>query len=258
MGGKAGRNFASERQDEGKSVFQGVAQHIKNLHGKHRRVAVAAWSNGARERLAHLMEENGVEDIAKVETWAEALKLKKTTVAFVVLGMEHGVETSDFAIIAEQDILGDRLVRPRRKSKKASDVLTEASALGPGDHVVHVEHGIGKFIGLSTIHAIGAPHDCLEVHYHGGDKLFLPVENIELLSRYGSDSDSVQLDRLGSAAWQSRKARMKARILEMAEQLIRVAALRMTRTAEPPACTKNLRRASLTTKPRIRRPALMP
>ncbi len=233
MAGKIGRNFSAERAQEGVSVFDGVVQHIHNLQSRGKRVLVAAWTNGARERLAHLLEEHGIEAMTKVESWPEALKSKKATVNFAVLGLEHGLEAPDFAILAEQDILGDRLVRPRRKSKKASDVLTEAASLGPGDFIVHVDHGIGKFIGLTTVMAAGAPHDCLEVHYHGGDKLFLPVENIELLSRYGSDSETVQLDRLGGAAWQARKARLKTRILEMAEALIRVAAVRMTRTAEP-------------------------
>jgi transcription-repair coupling factor (superfamily II helicase) len=233
MGGKQGRNFSADRQTEGVSTFDAVVQHIRGLQGRNKRVLVAAWTNGARERLAHLLEEHGIAEMAKVENWPDALKAKKTTVCFAELGMEHGIEAGDFAILAEQDILGDRLVRPRRKSKKASDVLTEATSLGPGDFVVHVDHGIGRFIGLNTVTAAGAPHDCLEVHYHGGDKLFLPVENIELLSRYGSDSETVQLDRLGGAAWQARKARMKSRILEMAEALIRIAAIRMTKTAEP-------------------------
>ena len=73
----------------------------------------------------------------------------------------------------------------------------------------------GRFIGLKSIEAAGAPHDCLELHYAGGDKLFLPVENIELLSRYGSEDTEVALDRLGGGAWQARKAKLKQRIREV-------------------------------------------
>ena len=87
------------------------------------------------------------------------------------------------------------------------------------------------FIGLRAIEAAGAPHDCLEIHYAGGDKLFLPVENIELSSRYGSEGAGVELDRLGGAAWQARKARMKNRIREIAGELIKVAAERQLREA---------------------------
>ena len=104
-----------------------------------------------------------------------------------MLGLESGFETADAAVIGEQDILGDRLVRPRRAARRAENFIAEVTSLAAGDLVVHVDHGIGRFIGLRAIEAAGAPHDCLEIHYAGGDKLFLPVENVELLSRYGSE-----------------------------------------------------------------------
>ena len=102
-----------------------------------------------------------------------------------------------------------------------ADFLTDVTALAEGDLVVHVDHGIGRFNGLKTIEAAGAPHDCLEILYAGGDRVYLPVENIELLSRYGSDEAEVPLDKLGGVAWQARKARLKKRIRDMAEALIR-------------------------------------
>src|SRR5439155_1204859 len=130
--------------------------------------------------------------------------------------LETGFETATTAVISEQDILGDRLVRPRRQGRRPENFIAEVTSLSAGDVVVHVDHGIGRFVGLRAIEAAGAPHDCLEIHYTGGDKLFLPVENIELLSRYGAEQSGVELDRLGSGAWQARKARMKQRIRETA------------------------------------------
>src|SRR5207244_3346079 len=112
-----------------------------------------------------------------------------------VVGMESGFETDDVAVISEQDILGDRLVRPRKAHRKLDNFISEVTSLAAGDLVVHVEHGIGRFAGLQTLEVGGAPHDCLELHYAADTKLFLPVENIELLSRYGSDNASVELDR---------------------------------------------------------------
>jgi len=166
-----------------------------------------------------------------VTSWSEALSLPRHQIALAVLGLEGGFETDDVAVVSEQDILGDRLVRPRRAARRAENFIAEATSLSAGDLVVHVDHGIGRFIGLKTIEAAGAPHDCLELHYAGGDKLFLPVENIELLSRYGAEETAVDLDRLGGGAWQARKARMKSRIREMAAELIKVAAERLTREA---------------------------
>src|SRR5207248_3485873 len=159
-------------------------------------------------------------------------------VALAVLGLESGFETADAAVISEQDILGDRLVRPRRAGRRPENFIAEVTSLTAGDLVVHVDHGIGRFVGLRAIEAAGAPLDCLEIHYAGGDRLFLPVVNIELLSRYGSEEAGVELDRLGSGAWQARKARMKNRIREIANELIKVAAERLLReapklTAEP-------------------------
>ncbi|ODN70831.1 Transcription-repair-coupling factor [Methylobrevis pamukkalensis] len=117
------------------------------------------------------------------------------------------------------------------RRKKAKNALTEVASLSEGDLVVHVDHGIGRFVGLRTIEAAGAPHDCLEIVYAGGDKLFLPVENIDLLTRFGSEEQEVSLDKLGGGAWQARKAKMKKRIREIAGELIKTAAARLLKTA---------------------------
>ena len=236
--GRGGRSFAPERQNPDGNVFDAVVGHIKRVQGEHRRVLVAAWTTGARERLGSLLADHGLKSQAKVEGYADALALDPNVTGLAVLGLEQGFETPELVVVAEQDILGDRLVRPRRKTKRAADVLTEATSLSVGDLVVHADHGIGRFAGLKTITALGAPHDCLELKYHGGDTLYLPVENIELLSRYGSDDGTAQLDKLGGVAWQSRKAKLKKRLREMAGELIKIAAMRQLREAPvlaPPA-----------------------
>ncbi len=231
MQGRQGRTFAAERADPDANVFDAVVRHIASQHANQRRVILAAWTTGARERLLSLLQDHGLKDTAKVESFTDVLALKPGVTAFAVLGLEQGFETPDFVIIAEQDILGDRLVRQRRRQRKAADVLTEGTSLSIGDLVVHADHGIGRFAGLQIITALGAPHDCLELHYAGGDKLFLPVENIELLTRYGADETDAQLDRLGGVAWQTRKARLKKRLREIANELIKIAALRQLREA---------------------------
>ncbi len=230
FGGRTGRTFAAERGAEGQNVFDAVAGHIKGLHAQQKNVVVATWTAGARERMATLLTDHDAGDLQKVESFAEVMGLKAGTVGLAVLGLESGFDSPGLAVIAEQDILGDRLVRPRR-NRKAVDVITEATSLSVSDLVVHADHGIGRFEGLETIMAAGAPHDCLRLVYHGGDKLYLPVENIELLSRYGSDEGNAQLDRLGGAAWQSRKARLKQRLQQIASELIKIAALRALKEA---------------------------
>ena len=231
MGGKVGRTFAAERAQADANVFEAVAAHVRDLRQQRKHVAVACYTAGSAERMGHMLADHGLEELRSAESWQAARALPEEVTALVVLPLETGFETDRIAIVSEQDILGDRLVRPRRRARRASDFLTEATSLSKDDLVVHVDHGIGRFEGLRTIEAAGAPHDCLEMIYAGGDKLFLPVENIELLSRYGSEQGGVQLDRLGGAAWQTRKARLKRRIREMAGELIKIAAARALRPA---------------------------
>ena len=226
-----GRSFAPERADEAQNVFEAAVAHVRKLEERGKRVIVAGWSDGSRERLSTVLGEHGLKKRESVNTLTDALGLPKGVTALSVVGLEQGFETPSFAVIGEQDILGDRLIHQRRKSKRAQDFLLEAGSLSAGDLVVHVDHGIGRFVGLKAIEAAGAPHDCLELHYAGGDKLFLPVENLELLSRYGSEDTEAQLDKLGGAGWQSRRAKMKKRILEMAHGLIKIAAERHLREA---------------------------
>ncbi|MXN66975.1 transcription-repair coupling factor [Stappia sp. GBMRC 2046] len=229
--GRQGRSFAAERAAGDVNIFDALTDHVGRLTKDEKRVVIACWSEGSRERLAQVMGDHGLDRVAPVETEAKARELPTGMTGLAVLGIEHGFEIGDLAVIGEQDILGDRLVRQRKRKAKGANVLTEATSLSEGDLVVHVEHGIGRFLGLRTIEAAGAPHDCLELQYALSAKLFLPVENIELLTRYGSEDVDVQLDKLGGGAWQARKARMKKRILEIADGLIKTAAERALKHA---------------------------
>jgi len=230
-GGHPGRDFSEARVRPDANVFDDIRRHAVAEASRGCRVVIAAFSPGSRDRLASLLREHGLDAVAPVDSWAEAGTLAAGHVAMVVLGIERGFTGPDTAFISEQDILGERMNRPTRRKVRPEDVIADATALGEGDLVVHVDHGIGRYDGLITIEVGGAPHDCLRILYDGGDKLFLPVENIEVLSRYGSDQADAQLDRLGGAAWQARKARLKQRIRDMAEKLIGVAAARQLRPA---------------------------
>ncbi|HDR29473.1 transcription-repair coupling factor [Rhodovulum sp.] len=225
-GGRIGRNFAPERKLEQVSLFSALKDHVQTRR-EEGAVVVASYSEGARERLKGLLEDEGVADArlaADIRDVTEGRGLFLT-----VWALEHGFEGPGLTVISEQDVLGDRLIRAPKKRRKAENFLTEAQALSPGDLVVHVDHGVGRYTGLETITAAGAPHECLALEYAGGDRLYLPVENIELLSRYGHEEGL--LDRLGGGAWQARKGKLKARIREIADRLIRVAAERHLRNA---------------------------
>src|SRR5579875_2469298 len=156
----------------------------------------------------------------------------RSAVGLAVLAIEQGFTTPQLTVLSEQDILGDRLARTPRRRRNIDPFISEVTGLAPGDLVVHAEHGIGRYEALETIDVAGAPHDCVRLVYAGDDKLYVPVENIEVLSRYGSQDAAVPLDRLGGIAWQSRKARVKQRIRDIAGELIRVAAERQLKPGE--------------------------
>ena len=224
-----GHNFAAERKQQDINLFDEVVGYISAQQQAERQVVLLASSTGAVERMASLLQEHGGSSLPIIDSWPT--KPEGTVPFMAVCGMEHGFQTETLSVLTEQDILGDRMVR-RPGRKKAENFLTEASSLNPGDHVVHVEHGIGRFEGLQTIDVGGAPHDCLKLVYHGDSRLFLPVENIELLSRFGGDDMTVQLDKIGGTAWQMRKARLKEKLKLIADELIKIAAERAMREGE--------------------------
>jgi transcription-repair coupling factor (superfamily II helicase) len=224
------RDFAPERAQNA-NVYDAVTEHVATLRRRSKKVVLASYTRGSRERLKGLLADHGLKKLVEVESWQEALgQAAEGRAALAVIPLDHGFETPDVAVLTEQDMLGDRLVR-RRRRKNADAFLAELQALTPGDLLVHADHGIGRYIGLVSVPVGKSPHDCVRVDYAGGDKLYVPVENIDILSRYGSESDGVPLDKLGGASWQARKSRMKERIREIAHELLKTAAERATRAA---------------------------
>ncbi|NDV01726.1 transcription-repair coupling factor [Pseudoroseicyclus tamaricis] len=230
-GAKPGREFSPERKLENVNLFAALATHIKSRQ-KEGPVIVASYSEGARERLAGLIADEGAGKAHPISHFGE---VKGPGLYLSVWSLEQGFEAPGLTVISEQDVLGERLIRQSRKKRRAENFLTEAQSLSPGDLVVHVDHGVGRYLGLEVITAAGAEHECIALEYAENTKLYLPVENIELLSRFGHEQGL--LDKLGGGAWQAKKARLKERIREMAARLIRIAAereLRKGEVLEPP------------------------
>jgi transcription-repair coupling factor (superfamily II helicase) len=231
-GARPARNFAAERADPNVVLFEAVRDYLEAERKSGRHTAVAAYSQGSADRLLTVLRERGVTDLRRIADGPELEALPGWAVGLAILPLEQGFVTNSLILLGEQDILGDRLARAPRRRRNLDQFIAEATNLSPGDLVVHADHGIGRYEALETIDVAGAPHDCVRVLYAGDDKLFVPVENIEVLSRFGSEDAGVQLDRLGGVAWQSRKARVKRRIRDIAGELIRVAAERQLRPGE--------------------------
>ena len=224
-GARTGRNFAPERKQQDVHLFEELAHYINSLKNDFITI-IACYSEGSRERLSKLLQD---EDLIEQTLIGHLDEARTPGVYLAVFALEHGYKTDTHVLISEQDILGERLIRRAHKRRRADNFLTEVQSLSIGDLVVHVDHGIGRFAGTEVIVIGKASHECLHLEYAENAKLYLPVENIELLSRYGHED--APLDRLGGGAWQAKKAAAKKRIKDMAQSLIRVAAERELRGA---------------------------
>lgn len=230
FGFRSARDFSPER-GRGENVYEAAAAYLKAVAKSGRKPLVAAYSIGSARRIAAILDEAGAKT-ALANTWQEALGLAaKNKVAVAVLPLETGFASDTLELVTEADVLGDRLVRRKKKRKDSDAFLAELQALSQGDLVVHIEHGIGRYLGLEPIPVGQSRHDCVALVYAGGDKLFIPVENIDVLTRYGSSEQAVALDRLGGEAWQRRRAKLKERITAIAGELMQVAAARALRQA---------------------------
>jgi transcription-repair coupling factor (superfamily II helicase) len=231
FGFASGRDFAPERA-RGDNVYEAAARFLTGQAAQGRKALIACYSQGSRARIAAILGEAVRPAPVEADSWQEALGLAaKGVPVALVLPLDTGFANDQLTLVTEQDVLGDRLVRRKKRRKSADAFLAELAALTPGDLVVHMDHGIGRYEGLQSIPVGQSPHDCMMLTYAGGDKLYIPVENIDVLSRYGSDGELVALDRLGGEGWQRRKARLKERIREIAHELLRTAALRALRQA---------------------------
>lgn len=234
-GGVKGKDFLTARNGpEGQKtdLYNELKNHINHLILQKKKVYICAYSYGSMERLKNVLNEHNVGQIIQCDRFSDFEKLPRSQIGIGILKLENGFENDHFAFISEQDILGDRLARSVKRKKNSDLFITEVSSLTDGDLVVHIEHGIGRFHGLLTLNVDGRAHDCVMVEYNGGDKLYVPVENIEVLSRYGNEETAVQLDRLGGVAWQSRKAKAKKDLMAMADELLKIAAARLLKKSD--------------------------
>ena len=179
------------------------------------------------------------EDLLKNNIKFEVIKISdfidnqsSTNFNFTYSPYVESFQIGDLYVIFDRDIFGIPENRKKSWRRKTENFLKDVNSIDSGDLVAHIDHGIGLYDGLEKIITNGVDHDCLRLIYSGGDKLYLPVENMNLLSRVGDSNFSRDLDKLGAANWQNRKANVKKKIKDMAEKLIRVAAQRTMVTTE--------------------------
>ena len=220
-------NIKSQRNDS--SSYKELKKDIDSYIRENKKIIFACSSVGSSERVAKILINNGV--LNNLENLDSFNDINQGNIYITVLNLNNGFHFEDYIFISEQDIFGEKFYRPRI-IRKAENFIREISSVMPGDAVVHVDHGIGRFQNLSTLEINNAKHECLLIKYANDDKLYLPVENIEVLSRYGSEISDQMLDKLGGLSWTARKENLKKKIKFLAEELISVAAKRQLSKAE--------------------------
>ncbi len=197
------------------------------------RVLLAAESPGRRELLFDLLRPFGVEPRI-VSGWHEFLA-GDAPVAVTVAPLASGVVLADppVTLYAEEQLFGDRARQERRRRRSDRDparIIQQLADLRPGAAVVHEDYGVGRYLGLTTMDAGGLPAEFLVLEYAEGDKLYVPVQALERISRYtGAPAESAPLHKLGSEQWSKARARAAARIRDAAAELLDVYSRRATR-----------------------------
>lgn len=222
---KSSPSLFSQRHTADGNVWKVIERYVSHSNAA---TVFACNSQGSLERIEKIAKENHIAT-ARIECWSDIKEYAKHAALLSVLPIEKGFTHPDVTIFSEQDTLGERIIRTQKKRRKSDAFLAEAASFAPEELVVHSEHGIARFEGLVTVEVSGARHDCLKLIYAGDDRLFLPVENIDLISRFGATDDTTELDKLGGVSWQKRKAGLKKRLKIAAEALLKIAAERATR-----------------------------
>ncbi len=190
------------------------------------KILLSFLSQAFCDRITKLLPDYGIY-CQEIENFSKLEPVKNNKLNTAILPCGFGFYIDDFLFIGEQALFGEKQTRQQKSRKDASQRLVEESlAINQGELVVHLDHGIGKFDGIYTIEVGQAKTDMLKIIYAGNDTLFVPVDDINLISRYGADNPLIEIDRLGGKNWQNRKNKVRNKIKVAAEELLKIAAAR--------------------------------
>tara|TARA_R110001583_G_scaffold171120_1_gene324598 strand:- start:34764 stop:38237 length:3474 start_codon:yes stop_codon:yes gene_type:complete len=211
-----------------------LIQFINNFDG---RILFAAETAGRRETLLALLHENAIQP-QKYKNWDDFLQ-GDSPLGITVAPLEHGLilQHNKIALIAEPQLFGQQVMQRRRRSRKKRDadaVIRNLAELNIGDAVVHEDHGVGRYLGLQTLD-IGDIHtEYVSLEYAKGDKLYVPVAALDLISRYsGASPELAPLHRLGSGQWEKAKRKASEKVRDVAAELLDIYAQRAAHKKPP-------------------------
>ncbi len=196
------------------------------------RVLIAVETQGRRETIMELFKHHQLPD--KIQDWNSFLQ-SDLKFGIAIMPLEHGLilQEPNIAIITESQLFGDRVTQRRRHKRRQQDadsVVRNLTELTVGSPVVHEEHGVGHYCGLITIQTNGILGEFIHLQYADGDKLYVPVAALDLISRYtGVDPDHAPLHKLGSGQWQKAKSKAAKKVYDVAAELLELHAQRAAR-----------------------------
>jgi transcription-repair coupling factor (superfamily II helicase) len=228
---------AKVKARRGESGFAPVVAAIDAARAAGQRVVMLASDRTQLERIEHLLELSSAGPLARYENFAAALAAKNPkTIRLVRAHLHEGfvLPADSLAVVTDEELFGERRGSRRQRRISRARALSALAELEAGDHVVHVDHGIGLYKGLRHLAAAGMEADFLHIEYAGGDRYYLPVDRINLVEKYsGAGSAAPVLDKLGGTAWARTKKKARDSILEMARDLLDLEAHRQTARREP-------------------------
>jgi transcription-repair coupling factor (superfamily II helicase) len=221
-------DFALASRTNKTNVFD-LFKNFLQAEFKDHKILLSCFSLGSLERLKKILLDHDINN-KEIHNFSEIKQLSKNQIGLTTLPLGNGFYSSDIMIIGESALLGEKI--SRQSSRKSADrILSESITLQPGELVVHRYHGIGKFDGLHTMSTENIKNDFLKIIYAGSDTLFVPVEDISLITRYGADNPLIELDKLGNNNWKNRREKVRKKIKIAAQALIKVAAERQLKKA---------------------------
>ena len=207
---------------------------IKNLNSisriqKKNKIIFCSQSKINKKKISIFLNNKGIKFLEVDNLNIEDIEKNKDIFFIFNLSIQSSfsIKLKNFEIIFLSDIeFFNKVTKKITKKKNDENLIHEFSQLSLGDLVVHMDHGIGKFNGIRNNDINGFSQDFIELLYYNNDKLLIPIENLELITRYGSDEKNISLDKLGLQNWQNRKAIIKNKIQDIAHELVKTAAKR--------------------------------
>jgi transcription-repair coupling factor (superfamily II helicase) len=210
---------------------EGLVKHLSGLSDRGTQCVIVANSQSQLDRVQFLLSQHRLRSVAVQDEQSLPKDPSIVALALGAISESFHLPERKLAFLSEDDIFGEKQHLARAgKKQNVSQPLGTMDDLSAGDLVVHAEHGIGRYTGLTRMKALGTEGDFMQVEFSGGDKLYVPIYRLESLGRYiGAAGSSAHLDKLGSGSFAKTKDRVKAAIKDIAKDLLRVQAERASR-----------------------------